>query len=79
MKATFEKEDTIAILESNNLDARIVKFANSGCGMSERWWDETYRMKDEGELLRVYQTQSSKLLRSTRKWGKDLFILSYHL
>lgn len=68
MKATFDKEDTIAIFESNDFDARIVKFAKSGCGMSESWWRETYRMKEEGELLGVYQTSSSKLRRIT-VWG----------
>ena len=68
MKATFEKEDAIAICESNNLDARIIKFASSDCGMSERWWSETYRMKDNGELRGVYQTPSGKLRRATI-WG----------
>ena len=68
MKTTFEKEGTIAICESNNLDARIVKFANSGCGMSESWWSATYRMKGKGELLGVYQTPSCKLRRTTI-WG----------
>lgn len=68
MKAKFDKEDTIAILESNDFDARIVKFANSDCGMSKRWWSETYRMKEEGELLGVYQTSSCKLRRLTI-WG----------
>lgn len=68
MKATFDKEETIAILESNDFDARIVKFANDGCGMSENWWNETYRMKEKGELLGVYQTSSCKLRRITI-WG----------
>ena len=68
MKTTFDKEETIAILESNDFDARIVKFANSGCGMSESWWRETYRMQEQGELLGVYQTPSCKLKRITI-WG----------
>ena len=69
MKAAFEKRETIAIYERSNFDARIIKFANSGCGMSERWWSETYQMKDKGELLGVYQTPSCKLLRRTTIWG----------
>ena len=68
MEATFEERETIAIYESSNFDARIIKFANSGCGMSERWWSETYQMKDEGNLQGVYQTQSGKLRRITL-WG----------
>jgi hypothetical protein len=68
MKATFDKEETIAICESNDFDARIVKFANCGCGMSESWWRKTYRMKEDGELLGVYQTSSCKLRRLTI-WG----------
>ena len=68
MKATFEGKETIAVYESNDFDARIVKFADSGCGMSERWWTETYRMQENGELLGVYQTSSCKLRRTTI-WG----------
>ncbi len=68
MKTAFEKRETIAICENNNLDARIVKFANSGCGMSEWWWSSTYRMKDKGELVGVYKTPSGKLRRITN-WG----------
>ena len=68
MKAAFEKRETIAIHESSNFDARIIKFANSGCGMSDRWWSETYQIKDNDELLGVYQTPSGKLRRTTI-WG----------
>ena len=67
MKAAFEKRETIAIHESSNFD-RIIKFANSGCGMSDRWWSETYQIKDNDELLGVYQTPSGKLRRITI-WG----------
>jgi hypothetical protein len=65
MKEAFEKREAIAIYESSDFYARIIKFANSGCGMSEGWWSETYRMKDEGELVGVYQTQSGELRRTT--------------
>lgn len=68
MKATFDKKDTIAICESNDFDARIVKFAKSGCGMSESWWRKTHRMNEDGELLGVYKTSSGKLRRITL-WG----------
>jgi hypothetical protein len=36
--------------------------------MSESWWRKTYRMKENGELLGVYQTSSCKLRRLTI-WG----------
>lgn len=64
-KSNYDKEDEIAIHESKNPDSKVVKFANSGCGMSERWWNETYRIKENGSLWGVYQTPSGKLKRVT--------------
>ena len=65
MKATFEKKETISIYKSNDFDAKLLSLLISGCGMSERWWSETYKMKDKGELVGVYKTQSGKLRRTT--------------
>ena len=64
-KSNYEKDETIAIHESNNPDSKVIKFASSGCGMSEKWWNETYRLKNKGSLWGVYQTRSGSLRRVT--------------
>jgi hypothetical protein len=62
-KRLYDKNDKIAISESKNFNSKVLKFANSGCGMSERWWNETYRIKENGSLWGIYQTPSGKLRR----------------
>jgi hypothetical protein len=64
-KKSFDKDDKIAIHANKNSDSRIVKFSNSGHGMSEKWWNETYRIKENGLLWGVYETPSGKLKRVT--------------
>ena len=47
----------IAIYEDKESE-KIVKFASSGNGMSDKWWKETKRLNDEGLLYGVYQVAS---------------------
>jgi len=47
----------IAIHESKNSE-KVIAFSNDGHGMSDRWWNETYKLNQNGMLWGVYQVPS---------------------
>ena len=47
----------VAIHESKNSE-KVVSFARDGYARSDRWWDETYKLDQNGLLWGVYQTST---------------------
>ena len=47
----------VAIHEDKDSET-VIAFANDGYGMSDRWWNETYKADQNGMLWGVYKTPS---------------------
>lgn len=61
MTKTIEK---IAIHAGKDSE-KIIAFATQGYGMSDCWWADTQKARENGCLHGVYQTASGKLRRTT--------------
>ena len=53
-------QDKIPIHECKHSE-KVIAFANSGHNMSNQWWKETFKLKENGELWGVYSLQSDSL------------------
>lgn len=47
----------VAIHESKESE-KVVAFANDGYGMSDKWWNDTYKADQNGDLWGVYEVGS---------------------
>ena len=53
----LDEQDDLPVYENNNSD-KVIIFAKKGLGMSEHWWKETHRARNNGSLYGIYKTPS---------------------
>lgn len=59
----MNQQPHVAIYEDRKSD-KVIAFASTGYGMSDRWWKTTFRFQENNMLWAVYLVPSGKLRRT---------------